>query len=289
MRAVSVPCRGALCGLGGHGGARGRRGWNGVATSGAIAAAPELPAGGFACSLALARRLCVVRFLGAEVTLVVARAAAPVWAISGGVALRCSPSRRSVCRWLAVSACDARARCGGLGRVLCAVLLCHAAGRLLPRFGGGGGGAVPTAALAAPGVGVASSRSAPWPMCRQLPGGLARLASASGARRVERRRRPLSRCGGGVATVTVVLGAKWTMRSCRVLARSTQRHGLVCVWSCIHGATHATHTTGPRAVMSPPVAPPRPHSARQAPPSEYSVEYIYPGVVYGPVGFRSSS
>ena len=43
---IDVRC---VC-LGGHGGTRGRRGSNGVATSGAIAAAPELP-GGFACSL----------------------------------------------------------------------------------------------------------------------------------------------------------------------------------------------------------------------------------------------
>ena len=53
----------AACGLGGHGDTRGRRGWNGAATSDVIAAAPELP-GGFACS-AHSRTECVVRSLSA--------------------------------------------------------------------------------------------------------------------------------------------------------------------------------------------------------------------------------
>ena len=81
------------------------------------------------------RAPCVVRSLGAEVTLIVMRAGAPVRAISGVVSLRHSPSRRLLCRWLGVSAGDARARCGvwiwGARGALCCCAA--AAGRLLTR------------------------------------------------------------------------------------------------------------------------------------------------------------
>ena len=134
-RALCLSHAAAACVLGGHGDTRGRRGWNGVATSDVIAAAPEpeLP-GGFACS-AHSRTECVVRSLSAKVTLIVTQTAASVRVISGAVPRRSSPSRRSLCRWLGVFAGDVRALWGALGRALCAVLLCReAAGRLLPRW-----------------------------------------------------------------------------------------------------------------------------------------------------------
>ena len=126
------------------------------------------------------RAPCVVRSLGAEVTLIVMRAGAPVRAISGVVSLRRSPSRRLLCRWLGVSAGDARARCGvwiGARAVRCAAVPQRRGGCYL----GGDGGTAPTVALTAPGVGVASSRWAPRPMCRALPRGLACARSPAAA------------------------------------------------------------------------------------------------------------
>ena len=195
------------------------------------------------------RAACAVHFIGAGVTLVLTRTAAQAWATSRGVSLRCSPSRRSVCRSAGGVACPRAmhvrvVRCGGLGRALCAVLLCHATGRLLPRLGGRGG-AVPTAALAAPDFGVASWRSAPWPMCRRLPGGLARSASASAVRAVW--------SGGdwdrslGAAAVWRLLRLCWERNGlCVVVVCSCGVRSIV-VWSRMRSATHATHTTGHRA------------------------------------------
>ena len=133
MRALSDPRRGGMRPRWPRRHARAPRVRNGVTTSDVIAAASELP-GGFACS-AHSRTECVVRSLSAKVTLIVTQTAASVRVISGAVPRRSSPSRRSLCRWLGVFAGDVRALWGGLGRALCAVLLCReAVGRLLPRW-----------------------------------------------------------------------------------------------------------------------------------------------------------
>ena len=232
MCAVSVSCRGGVaCDLSGHGGTRGRRGRNGVATSCAIATAPELP-GGSACPLALARRVCGAFYRCGSYAGFDADGSAGLGDQQGRVAALLSVASVGlpVCRWCGVSARDARARCAlwwiGARAVCCAAV---------PR-----NGAVVTSARRARRCSAHGGVSGAGLWRRVLAvGALADVPAAAwwlgalgvrvgGARRVERwGLGPLSRCGGGVATVTVVLGAEWTVCSCRVLVRSAQHCGLV--------------------------------------------------------------
>ena len=131
-------------------------------------------------------------------------------------------------------------RCGVGWGARCA-LCCCAVKRWGGCYLGGDGGAAPTAASAAPGVGVASSRWAPWPMCRALPGGLARSPAAACARRGTAEAAVLSAPSRGGVAVTVVSAAPRGVRSGSVLAQRAHSRGSVVHAQREHAATHTHH------------------------------------------------
>ena len=98
---------------------------------------------------------------------------------------------------------------------------------------------------------------------RRAPSGAAEAAVLSARRR-------FGSCVGGVGSDTRV-------RSCRVLARSARDCGLV---EHARRDPRHTHTTEPRAVTSPPAAPPRPIAPGKRRRSSRCVRVLF----YGPVG-----